>query len=168
MSKLNLFVQPRFKELFRNIATYWEKDDHDYRVNDSDPYVDFPVTHELGVKNFKEQLPVTDPKDPEAVTYRTYQLSKDLQIWLLENRDYRSPNKMPDGQDKTIWGKEQKEWLKRKQICTEPLPTLLTDCIGRHAYIACVVKKMNHHPHHYENSHKEMFSLVYQQLHQIS
>ncbi len=107
------FVQPRFKELFRNIATYWEKDDHDYRVNDSDPYVDFPVTHELGVKNFKEQLPVTDPKDPEAVTYRTYQLSKDLQIWLLENRDYRSPNKMPDGQDKTIWGKEQKEWLKR-------------------------------------------------------
>ncbi|MDB6006750.1 MAG: hypothetical protein JWR15_3737, partial [Prosthecobacter sp.] len=26
-----------------------------------------------------------------------------------DGRDYRSPNKMPDGPDKTIWGAEQKE-----------------------------------------------------------
>jgi alkaline phosphatase D len=39
--------------------------------------------------------------------------SRDLQIWLTENRLHRSPNKMPDGPGKSIWGAEQKEWLKR-------------------------------------------------------
>ena len=106
------FVQPRFRNLFRQVGTYWEKDDHDYRVNDSDPYTDFPISHELGIKNFREQLPVVDPDDPDAVTYRTHRLSKDVQIWLLEGRDYRSANQMEDGPEKTIWGKEQKEWLK--------------------------------------------------------
>ena len=36
---------------------------------------------------------------------------KDLQIWLLEGRDYRSSNRMPDGPEKTILGQEQKAWL---------------------------------------------------------
>lgn len=107
------FVQPRFRDLFRQVGTYWEKDDHDYRLNDADPYTDFPLSHELGIKNFKEQLPVTDPADPDAVTYRTIRLSRDVQIWLVEGRDYRSANDAPDGPQKTIWGEEQKAWLKR-------------------------------------------------------
>ena len=41
-------------------------------------------------------------------TYRTFRWGKDLQIWLVEGRDFRSPNNMPDGPDKTIWGAEQK------------------------------------------------------------
>jgi alkaline phosphatase D len=105
------FAQPRFKTLFRQTGTYWEKDDHDYRVNDGDPYTDFPISHELGIKNFREQLPVTDPDDPEAKTCRTIRMSKDLQLWFTENRDYRSANNDPDGPAKTIWGDEQKKWL---------------------------------------------------------
>ena len=31
---------------------------------------------------------------------------------VAEGRDYRSPNNMPDGPDKTIWGAGQKEWFK--------------------------------------------------------
>ena len=112
------FVQPRFRDLFSQVATYWEKDDHDYRVNDSDPYTDFPISHELGIKNFREQLPVVDPNDPVAVTYRTHRLSKDVQIWLLEGRDYRSANRMEDGPEKTIWGKEQKSWLKETLLAS--------------------------------------------------
>jgi alkaline phosphatase/alkaline phosphatase D len=106
------FTQPRFRDLFAGLATYWEKDDHDYRDNDSDPYSDFPVSHELGIRNFREQLPVTDPADPGAVTYRTRRMNQDLQIWLLEGRDYRSPNDMKDGPDKTLWGAQQLDWLK--------------------------------------------------------
>ncbi|NND05059.1 MAG: alkaline phosphatase [Saprospiraceae bacterium] len=105
------FVQPRFKDLFRSVGTYWEKDDHDYRINDSDPYIDFPITHEQGIQNFREQLPVVDPNDAEAVTYRTHRMTKDLQVWFLEGRDYRSANGDPDGPAKTIWGSEQKAWL---------------------------------------------------------
>ncbi len=106
------FAQPRFRSLFGEVATYWEKDDHDYRVNDSDPYNDFPISHELGVKNFREQLPMVDPEDKNAVTYRTIRLNHDVQLWFLEGRDYRSANKSPDGPDKTIWGKTQRDWLK--------------------------------------------------------
>jgi alkaline phosphatase D len=45
-------------------------------------------------------------------TYRTYRWGKDLQIWLMEGRDFRSPNNMADSDEKTIWGEAQKAWLK--------------------------------------------------------
>lgn len=121
------FSQPRYIDLFAQVPTYWEKDDHDYRFNDADPYTDtdrltspyrtpksgWGPSHELGIATFNEQLPVVDPKDTEPVTYRTHQINGLLQIWLVEGRDYRSSNSMPDGPDKTIWGEEQKAWLKR-------------------------------------------------------
>lgn len=132
------YSQPRFLELFRSSATYWLKDDHDHRFNDSDQInpvmirmsnqtLNYPKTnryegesgsgfapsHELGLRIFREQLPVVDPEDADAVTYRTHRISRDLQLWCVEGRDYRSPNDMPDGPEKTIWGAEQKAWLKR-------------------------------------------------------
>jgi len=107
------FVQPRYIELFSEVPTYWEKDDHDHRFNDNDNTGDRPPSSELGIRIFREQVPVTDPADPQAVTYSTVRISKLLQIWLLEGRDYRSPNRSPDGPEKTIWGTAQREWLKR-------------------------------------------------------
>ena len=132
------YSQPRFLDLFRNVATYWMKDDHDHRFDDSDavnavrirapkqldyyPRTNihegesgsgFLPSHELGVDVFREQMPVVDPADPKAVTYRTYRVSRDLQVWLVEGRDYRSPLDQPDGPRKTIWGAEQKAWLRR-------------------------------------------------------
>lgn len=113
------FVQPRFRELFRNVGTYWEKDDHDYRFNDADSVKEFPISHELGIKNFKEQLPVIDPRDLNSKTYRTHCMSKDLQIWMLEGRDYRSPNHMEDGPNKTLLGTEQLNWLKETLLASD-------------------------------------------------
>ena len=107
------FVQPRFVQLFAEVPTYWEKDDHDYRYNDADTTGNRPPSHDLGIAIFKEQVPVTDPADADAVTYRTHRISRDLQIWLPENRDYRSPNRAPNDANKTIWGEKQREWLKR-------------------------------------------------------
>jgi alkaline phosphatase/alkaline phosphatase D len=40
-------------------------------------------------------------------------MNKWLQIWLLEARDHRSPNSMPDGPEKSMWGKAQKQWLQQ-------------------------------------------------------
>ncbi len=107
------FVQPRFAELFSRTATYWEKDDHDHRYNDCDCEGTRPPTSDLGIRIFREQVPVVDPLDPDAKTYRTFRLNRNLQIWLVEGRDYRSPNKMEDGPDKTLWGAEQIRWLKQ-------------------------------------------------------
>ena len=50
------------------------------------------------------------------MTYRTHRVSRDLQIWIVEGRDYRSPNRSPDGPDKSLWGDVQRQWLKRTLI----------------------------------------------------
>lgn len=112
------FAMPYIRELFRQVPTYWLKDDHDHRFDDSDTlkvherHGALP-SHELGVSTFLEQVPVTDPENQEARTYRTYSMGKSLQIWMVEGRDYRSPNHIPDGAEKSIWGEAQKEWLKQ-------------------------------------------------------
>lgn len=107
------FVQPRFRDLFAAVPTYWEIDDHDYRVDDGDNTGDHHPTPEEGRRMMLEQLPVAPMDDKDAKTYRTHRVSKDLQIWLPENRMYRSPNAMEDGPEKSIWGKEQIAWLKK-------------------------------------------------------
>jgi arylsulfatase A-like enzyme/phosphodiesterase/alkaline phosphatase D-like protein len=107
------FVQPRYRDFFAVVPTYWEIDDHDYRLDDCDNTGDYDPSPEVGRTMMLQQLPVApaDAEDPK--TYRTHRVSGDLQIWLTENRMYRSPNKVPDGPEKTIWGAEQKAWLKR-------------------------------------------------------
>lgn len=107
------YVMPRFVKLFSQTPTYWLKDDHDHRYNDSDTTGDDEPSNKLGIDTFREQVPIVDPENSNATTYRTHRMGRDLQLWFIEGRDYRSPNKMPDGPDKTLWGKEQREWLQR-------------------------------------------------------
>jgi alkaline phosphatase/alkaline phosphatase D len=107
------FVQPRYRDLFAKVPTYWEIDDHDYRIDDGDNTGDYKPSPETGRRMMLEQLPVAASGDKNAKTYRTHRVTRDLQIWLTENRMYRSPNKTSDGPGKTIWGAEQKAWLKR-------------------------------------------------------
>ncbi len=102
---------PTNVEFHSQVTSYFIKDDHDTWMNDCWPAMksnfmgDF--TFEQGQAVFLEQVPMGER------TWRTFRWGKDLQIWLVEGRDFRSPNIMPDGPDKTIWGKEQKAWLKR-------------------------------------------------------
>ena len=42
-----------------------------------------------------------------------------LEVWLVEGRDFRSPNNIPDGPEKTIWGEEQKRWLKETLLASD-------------------------------------------------
>lgn len=106
------YVMPRFVKLFSQTPTYWLKDDHDHRYNDSDLTGDNEPSNQLGIDTFREQVPIVEPNS-NSPTYRTHRMGKDLQLWFVEGRDYRSPNNMPDGPDKTLWGKEQREWLQR-------------------------------------------------------
>jgi len=107
------FVQPRYADLFAEVPTYWEKDDHDSRYNDSDNTGDEEPSPALGSAMFLEQVPIADPAVPNPVTYRTHRINKDLQIWLTEGRDYRSPNMNRNDALKTLWGSEQLPWLHR-------------------------------------------------------
>jgi alkaline phosphatase D len=113
------FSTPRFAALFQNVPTYWEKDDHDFRYEDADPYGPFEPSAQLGSEVFLEQVPVADPDTLHPLTYRTQRVNDLLQIWLLEGRDHRSPNTDPPQPDKTLWGEEQKTWLKDTLLASD-------------------------------------------------
>ena len=149
------FVQPRYADLFAEVPTYWEKDDHDSRYNDSDNTGDDEPSPELGSAIFLEQVPVADPAAPNPLTYRTHRINQDLQISLTEGRDYRSPNMMPNDALKTLWGAEQLAWLRRTlresdatfKILISPTPMIGPDDAeqaGRPAEGHDALKRDNH------------------------
>ena len=102
----------RMIDFFQSVPTYWSKDDHDFRYNDSDNESTRLPLPKTGIDMFLEQLPIAPFDAADAKTYRTYRVSRDLQIWLTEGRDYRSPNKLDDGPMKSLWGREQRDWLR--------------------------------------------------------
>ncbi|MGV3560989.1 alkaline phosphatase D family protein [Larkinella arboricola] len=105
-----MFSLPRLVEFNRNVGTYWLKDDHDTLDNDSGPGARMgELTFVEGQQIFQQQAPLM----PNTTSYRTFRWGQDLQIWFTDGRDFRSPNNMPDGPDKTIWGAEQKAWFKK-------------------------------------------------------
>jgi len=135
-----MFGLPPMKEYYRHVSGYFLKDDHDFRFNDCDPYMKGVwvnaakkgspkarftetqgnrkldvnwLTAEEGAQVFRDVFPMS------AKPYRTFRWGKGIQLWLLENREFRSPNDMPDGPEKTIWGAEQKAWLKQTLLACD-------------------------------------------------
>lgn len=110
------FSLPRYRQLFAQTATYWLKDDHDYRFDDADTIAPHKKigpqpTHADGKFVYWEQVPTT--ANQQLPNYRTFRLNRDMQIWLLEGRDHRTPNDWPNDSLKTLWGKEQLAWLQQ-------------------------------------------------------
>ncbi len=108
-AKWNLMFAYGHNQTFhQNVTSYFMKDDHDTLKNDCWPGQTYgDLTFAEGLKLFREQVPMGEH------TYRTYRWGKDVQIWMTENRDFRSSNRMQDGPNKTILGATQKAWLKR-------------------------------------------------------
>ena len=104
-----MYSLPRHIEFHRHVPGYWEKDDHDAWCNDCWPSMKAPwmnpLTFQEGLKVFREQVPMGEN------TFRTFRWGSGLQIWLVEGRDFRSPNNMKDGPEKSIWGEAQRKWL---------------------------------------------------------
>jgi alkaline phosphatase D len=104
-----IFALPFPRTFHQRVPAYFINDDHDILKNDCWPGQNFgTLTFEEGSRIFREAMPA-----PTGALYRTVRWGRDVQIWLVEGRQFRSPNKMPDGAEKTIWGREQKEWLFR-------------------------------------------------------
>ncbi len=133
--KMNrLFALP-YQKRFQNVTpSYFIKDDHDTLKNDCWPGQTYgDLTWENGLAIFKEQFPVGE------TPYRTVRWGKDLQVWLVEGRDFRSSNKLPDGPKKTIWGEQQKQWFFKTvsdsdatfKILISPTPLVGPDRTGK-------------------------------------
>ena len=136
-----MFSLPTNKSFHSQVTSYFQKDDHDAWFNDSYRGIETSFmgefTFDQGLEVFLQEMPIKNK------TYRTFRWGKDLQIWLVEGRDYRSPNTMADGPEKTIWGKEQMQWFKRTVKASNAIFKLLispTPIIGPDRY----QKKDNH------------------------
>ena len=98
---------PSLINFFRQTPTYLIKDDHDLLFDDAHPQTDDygKLSYEEGLAIWRENAPTFEKP------YRTVRWGQDLQVWLLEGREYRTPNQQPDSPEKTILGPEQKDWL---------------------------------------------------------
>src|SRR5690606_21727730 len=65
------------------------------------------LTYKEGLMLWYQNVPL--PEKP----YRTFRWGRDLQVWLVEGREFRTPNHLPDQPGKSVWGDEQKEWFMR-------------------------------------------------------
>lgn len=86
-------------------------DDHEVLNNFAGTTVD-PQRLATGRQVLLEYFPITvNTQDPTRL-YRSFRWGKHVEIFILDTRQYRSDNKLPDGPDKTMLGREQLAWLK--------------------------------------------------------
>ena len=109
-----IYALPNLRSFHQRIPSYWMHDDHDLLKNDCWPGQSYgDLTWEQGLQVWREQVPQSEKP------YRSFRWGKHLQIWLPEGREFRSPNKMPDGPGKSILGKEQWAWLERSMRASD-------------------------------------------------
>ena len=100
---------PSIREFYENVPSYMLKDDHDLLRDDAFP--DSPLLGDLsfndGLKVWRENVSI------KSQPYRTFRWGKDLQLWFVEGREFRSPKMTTDHSERTIWGEEQKKWFKK-------------------------------------------------------
>ena len=102
-----IYAMPLQRDFHAQVPSWFMTDDHDVLKNDCWPgqrYGD--LSWDEGLAIYREQTPA-GPKP-----YRRVRWGKDLEVWFVEGREFRSPNRMEDGPEKSIWGAEQKAWFK--------------------------------------------------------
>lgn len=83
-------------------------DDHEVRNNFAGPH---DPLMPAGRKAFLEYWPITPAADDPFRLYRSIMWGADLELWILDTRQYRSSNSEPDGPGKTMLGATQRDWL---------------------------------------------------------
>lgn len=90
------------------VPVYATWDDHEVGNNFSGPSEPLMPT---GRQALLEYWPIgTPPEDPTRL-YRKVRYGADLELFILDTRQYRSKNSEPDGPGKTMLGAAQRAWL---------------------------------------------------------
>lgn len=83
-------------------------DDHEVRnnfVGPADPLM--PV----GRRAFLDYWPIAGPPDDPTRLYRRVRWGRHADLFILDTRQYRTPNAVPDGPTKSMLGDVQRAWL---------------------------------------------------------
>jgi alkaline phosphatase D len=96
------------RRLLERVPVYVMWDDHEVKNNFSGP---FETQMPAGRQAFREYWPIhTDASDRHRL-YRPIRYGSDLEMFLLDTRQYRSKNADLDGPAKTMLGAPQLRWL---------------------------------------------------------
>jgi len=91
-----------------SVPVYVIWDDHEVRNDFSGP---FDSRMPIGRQAMREYWPIhRAPDDPHRL-YRTVRAGADLELFILDTRQYRSRNADQDGPAKTMLGQRQLQWL---------------------------------------------------------
>lgn len=112
---------PDFRSTLAKFPYYTIWDDHEV-VNDFGPATDIrdtpPYTSgvrlmPMGLKSYLDYNPVVPVVPGSQKLYRNLAMGRNVELFFLDNRQYRDPNTAPDSTDngKTMLGREQLQWL---------------------------------------------------------
>jgi alkaline phosphatase D len=91
-----------------SVPVYAIWDDHEVRNNFSGPH---DPLMPVGRQAFLEYWPIgTPPEDPRRL-YRKFRWGADVEVFILDTRQYRDKNADPDSPTKTMLGSAQRDWL---------------------------------------------------------
>ena len=96
------------RRFLRTVPVYVIWDDHEVRNNFAGPYDEqMPA----GRQALREYWPIASPEQDPHRMYRSVRCGADLELFILDTRQYRSRNEDRDGPFKTMLGDAQLEWL---------------------------------------------------------
>ena len=96
------------QRFLENTPVYAIWDDHEVRNDFSGP---FDNRMPVGRQALREYWPIRVATDDPHRLYRTVRAGADLELFILDTRQYRSRNVDQDGPAKTMLGKRQLQWL---------------------------------------------------------
>lgn len=103
-------ADPAVQALFRTTSVYAIWDDHEVRNDFAGP---IEPLMPIGRRAFLEYWPIAPPPEDPGRLYRRMRWGRLLELFILDTRQYRSPNAMRDGPEKTMLGQAQRDWLLR-------------------------------------------------------
>ena len=96
------------RRFLESVPVYVIWDDHEVRNNFAGP---FDSQMPVGRQALREYWPIrVAPDDPHRL-FRTVRAGADLELFILDTRQYRSRNADQDGPAKTMLGERQLQWL---------------------------------------------------------
>lgn len=96
------------RRFLRTVPVYVIWDDHEVRNDFAGPYDEqMPA----GRQALREYWPIASPEQDPHRMYRSVRCGADLELFILDTRQYRSRNEDRDGPFKTMLGDAQLKWL---------------------------------------------------------
>ena len=98
--------------LYRSVPLAYVWDDHDFGPNGSDARL---PGRRIACEVYREYAPVASlPTGPgDGAIYQAFSIGR-VRFIMTDLRSLRSPDKAPDGPNKSMMGAEQKAWFKRE------------------------------------------------------